>query len=94
VKDDQREFLLNRFQGLYEDASNDHKPGERLGPESTYVVVCLRPLIAWLRGKRSNPGPNGRKFLEERLDGFEDTVGWAPLAYEHDALMAAIGELK
>jgi hypothetical protein len=94
LENDQREFLLDWTEGLLKDISTDYGPDGELGPETVYFIRCLKPLIAWLRGKAEKPGTDVREWLEERLEGFEDTVNYQDLAYEHDALVAAIEGLR
>jgi len=90
VKADQRDYLAGRFTGFLEDIKTDHGPDGKLGPETVYLIGCLEPMIAWLRGRTTDPGPGARQFLEERLEGFKNSTNYEALAYEHDALVAAL----
>jgi hypothetical protein len=87
---EQRDYLAKRFTGFLEDIKTDTRSDGSLGPETVYLIGCLEPMISWLRGKAPSPGEGAKQFLEERIEGFEDTVNWETLAYEHDALVAAL----
>jgi hypothetical protein len=87
---DQKTYLAERFEGFLTDIREDYRSDGTLGPKTVQLIACLEPMVAWLRGKAGDPGPDAHAFLEERLEGFEDTVNWEALAYEHDALVAAL----
>jgi hypothetical protein len=86
----QRKYLAKRFDGWLKDIETDFGPDGKLGPGNSRDVRSLRPMIAWLEGQATDPGPDAREFLQERLEAFEATVGWEEIAYEHDALVAAL----
>jgi hypothetical protein len=86
----QRKYLAKRFDAWLKDIETDVGPDGTLGPGNARDVRSLRPMIAWLEGKATDPGPCAHEFLQERLEAFKDTVGWEELAYEHDALVAAV----
>lgn len=91
MEEHQRQHLLTDYEGLVanirSEAEGVPSPGDRY-----WIDNCDR-VIAWLRGG-PRPERSVRKFLEKRLEGFHLATDFERLAYEHDALVAAIEELR
>jgi hypothetical protein len=93
VERHQRTFLLEDFEGFVADISTDFDKDGQLGPETIRLVDYGSRLIAWLRGG-PEPGEEVRAYLEHRLRVLDEELEYEKLAYEHDALAAAIEALR
>jgi hypothetical protein len=93
VEDHQREYLIEGFEGFVEDMRTDFAPDGTLGPETLYLIDYYGRAVAWLRGL-CGPGPDLLEFLEERLRVYDRELNYAAIAYEHDALSAAVADLR
>ena len=93
VERHQRLFLLKDFEELVADAARDFDARGALNPETVRLIGYGNRVIEWLKGG-PRPSGNVREFLEERLAAMESSTGYAEIVYEHDALVAAIEELR
>jgi hypothetical protein len=91
--EDRRSFLLEDWRGFIDDLEADAEELGRLTPETAHFLRHGKRLIAWLEGGPS-PDADTRKFLEERLDAYDETFGYARIVFGHDALVAAIEALR
>jgi hypothetical protein len=93
VEDHQRRYLLESYEGLVADIRSEAASEETPSAGNRYWIDKCDRIIGWLKG---GPKPTGdvREFLEDRLEGFDDATNFGTLAYEHDALAAAIEELR
>jgi hypothetical protein len=93
VEEHQRRYLLADFEGLVADIREEADEEETVSAGNRHWIDNCDRLIGWLKGG-PKPASTVREFLEERLEGFDDSVGYEHLAYEHDALAAAIEDLR
>jgi hypothetical protein len=93
MDEDQRSYLLGDWREFIADVETDFDRNGRLTSRNVHFIHHGRRLIAWLEGG-PRPGAETREFLEERLAAFKKVVGFDRLAYEHDAITAAIEELR
>jgi hypothetical protein len=89
----QRRFLLRQWEAMVADARTDFDHDGRLDDPGRQFADQGQTLIDWLKGG-PKPGADIREFLEERLESFEEVVGYDKLVYEHGAITAAIEELR
>jgi hypothetical protein len=92
MDDDQRSFLLEDWRGFVADLETDVDEQGRFGPGTAHFLHHLKELIAWLEGG-SRPGADTRRFVEERLDAYDETFGYDRIVLGHGALAAVIEEL-
>lgn len=89
----QRVFLLKDWEDAVSRLLEGRGKGGHLDPATTRLVEGGERLLEWLRcGPPPHPGL--REFLEERLVTFDRGTGYEQLAYERDALAAAIEDLR
>ncbi len=93
MEDHQRRYLLASYEGLVADIRREAETEESPSAANRYWIDNCDRIISWLRGG-PKPAADVREFLEDRLEGFDDATNFTSLAYEHDALAAAIEELR
>jgi hypothetical protein len=85
----QKVFLLKGWACAVTTLGADRGKREHLDPATTRLIEGGERLVEWLRFGRP-PHPELRAFLEEELLTFDQESGYEELAYEHDAMVAAI----
>ena len=93
LDENQRLFLLKDFEEFVADISTDVDQHGRLGPETVELVDLGSRFIAWLRNG-TKPGKGVRDYLERRLMAYDEELDYERIAFEHDALAAAIEALR
>jgi hypothetical protein len=93
MEDHQREYLIEEFEGFVEDISSDLEADGRLSRKNASWVDRLTRALEWLRGARG-AGSELRELFEERLEAYDAEVNFDAIAYEHDALTAAVEDLR
>ena len=93
MEDDQRRYLLESYEGLLADIRREAEAEASPSASNRYWIDNCDRIVAWLEGG-PKPSEEVREFLEDRLDGFDDATNFSSLAYEHDALVAAIEDLR
>jgi hypothetical protein len=96
IRDDQRRFLIELFGTYVENRKLDVDKSGALGPGNSRDAELGPLAISWLRGEIA-PSSGVRAFLEEFLSNVEVETDYEQIlktVYEHDALVAAIEELR
>ncbi len=93
MEDHQRRFLLKSYEELLADIRREAEAEETPSAGNRHWIDNCERIIGWLEGG-PKPTADVRKFLEDRLEGFDDATDFTTLAYEHDAIAAAIEELR
>jgi hypothetical protein len=93
LKSHQRIFLIKDWELRVADRAADTDERGRLGPGAVEIVACGQRFIDWLKGE-DPPHPDLREFVEERLEVSDRESEYELIAYEHDALAAAVEDLS
>jgi hypothetical protein len=89
----QRLFLVKDWETRINAFSEDRDERGRLGPGAVEMVDGGERFVEWLRGGCS-PHPQLREFVEQWLAVFDRETEYEQLAYEHDAVAAALEDLS
>jgi hypothetical protein len=96
MRQDQSEFLERKFAELVEMYSGEVDRTAQLDPDALVFVGSAERVLDWIRGD-AVPSQELLPFLQQRLEETDRETEY-PAAlkkvYEHDAFVAAIGELR
>jgi hypothetical protein len=96
MTDDQRTFLLRKFETSVELCEEDKRKAGTLSDENRRYIEQGTLALEWLRGERP-PMPALLAYLEERLEAIDSDFDYETaleVVTEHDTFAAAIAELR